>query len=80
MKQTEFFVRDMYLGAFLYARGMKLIRVDRDDGICWFIFENKGLCEELQRGFFSRVNDVNAKGYADALKTLKNLVFMDQQT
>ena len=72
--------KDLYLAALFYAKGQKLISVDREGKLCWFVFEDRQLCEQLQQQFFAKSLDVNAKEYADAIRTLKDLVFSTNNT
>lgn len=72
---NDFSTKDLYLAAALYSKGVKFLGVDRDGRLCWFIFEDKVLCEEIQQKYFSKTLEVNAKEYSDSLRTLKDLVF-----
>lgn len=72
---SSFLTKDLYLAGLLYAKGMKLQKIDRMGRLCWFVFENKTLCEDLQQKFFAKSVEVNAKEYADSIRTLKDLVF-----
>lgn len=74
-KNNYFLTKDLSLGALLYAAGVELVRVDRQGKLCWFVFSNRETCEKLQRQFFAKSAQVNAKEYADAIRTLKDLVF-----
>ena len=67
--------KDLYLASFLYASGKKLIKLDEDNEKSWFVFEDKDLCEQLTGSFWRKEASVNAKEYADALRTLKDLIF-----
>ncbi len=68
-------IKDLYLAALLYAKGQKLLSVDRQGKLCWFVFQDKALCEQLQQQFFAKSVFVNAREYADSIRTLKDLVF-----
>ncbi len=75
---TNYFItKDLFLSALLYAKGVKIQRVDRKERICWFVFENKEACDQFQRGFITKTIEVNAKEYADAVRTLKDIVFAE---
>jgi len=73
--KENFSTKDLSLASLLYAKNIPFVGIDRDGRTCWFLFENKELCETLQQQFFAKSVEVNAKDYADALRTLKNLVF-----
>lgn len=76
-KNNSFITKDLYLSALLYAKGVKLQKIDRQGRVCWFVFADKDLGQELQQKFIAKTVDVNAKEYTDALRTLKDLVFAD---
>lgn len=71
----QFLTKDLHLAALLYAKAVPFVTVNRSGKLCWFVFEDKNLCLQLQQEFFAKSVDVNAKEYADALRTLKDLVF-----
>lgn len=70
--------KDLYLSALLYAKGVKLQGVNRQGRVCWFVFEDKEFSEQLRQKFITKTVEVNAKDYADALRTLKDLVFAEE--
>ncbi len=72
---NEFTTKDLYLAGFLYAKGAKFKGVEREGRICWFLFDDESNCNTLQSQFFSKTADVNARAYADSLRTLKDLIF-----
>lgn len=74
MGQT-FQVRDLYLAGYLYANGQRFQGVRRDGPICWFEFGDKKKCLEMQQDYFSGLGSTNPRSYADALKTLKGVIF-----
>lgn len=73
-----FSTKDLYLAGVIYSKGVRFQGIQREGKVCWFLFEDKNLCEELQQQFFAKTVDVNAKDFADALRTLKDLVFADK--
>ena len=75
---NEFTTKDLYLAGFLYAKGAKFRGVKREGRICWFIFDDESYCKTLQSQFFSTTAEVNAREYADALRTLKDLIFAEE--
>lgn len=72
-----FVTKDLYLSALLYAKGIRLQKIDRQGRVCWFIFEDKNQSQLLYQKFIDKAVDVNAKDYTDALRTLKDLVFAE---
>lgn len=75
---NHFLTKDLQLAGLLYAKGVPFIGVNRNGRLCWFVFENYDVCETLQRKFFAKAIDVNAKDYSDAIRTLKDLVFANE--
>ena len=73
--ESYYRTKDLSEAAFLYASNNKLIRVDRNNGIVWFIFEDKSSCEVLVSSFWRKEAVVNAKEFADGIRTLKDLIF-----
>lgn len=66
---------DLTLSSLFYAKHFELLRVDRQGDTCWFVFRDDGDCLEVETNFFARKESVIAKDYADAIRTLKDLVF-----
>ncbi len=66
---------DLYLGALWYAKGMKFTGIRREGRQCWFVFTNKKECQVMEVRFYAQEETVVAKAYADAIRTLKGLVF-----
>ncbi len=75
MKSDYYRVKDLSAAAFLYSSGMKLVRLEKEDGKCWFIFENHAACDELANSYWLKIPTVNAKEFSDSLKYLKDLIF-----
>lgn len=75
---NEFVTRDLYFGAFLYAKGAKFKGINREGRTCWFIFADEAGCKTLQSQFFSKTAEVNAKEFVDAIQTFKDLIFAEE--
>jgi hypothetical protein len=71
----QFKTTDFYLSAFLLAKGLKLIKVDKSaPQRALFIFEDKEERQKLVEEFlYSRAN-VNPKEFVVAIKELKQLL------
>lgn len=67
--------KDLAEASFLYASGKRLIESEHKDGRVWFAFQDKPSCEELVCSYWRKEASVDAKTYADALRTLKDLIF-----
>jgi len=76
--ENYYLTKDLYLAGFLYAKGIEFGGVKRQGSLCWFVFVDKPICESLQLQFFAKSTEVNAKDYADSLRTLKNLIYSQQ--
>lgn len=67
--------KDLSESAFLYASKQRLLRLDSEQGRIYFVFENKDSCEELSNSYWRKEASVNAKDFADAMRTLKDIIF-----
>lgn len=67
--------KDLYLAAFIYSQQVELAKVGREDRTCWFYFRNKLRCEELQTLYWSNKGNTAPKIFADAARSLKDLIF-----
>lgn len=77
--QTEIYrTRDLAESAALIVQHKRLIQVEREGRICWFLFENKETCEQISNQFFFAELLVNAREYYEALQTLKNRIFANK--
>ena len=75
-KDTGLFkTKDLYEAAFLYADRRKLVRLERDGNIFWFVFADRETCERVSLAYWQGEIDTNAKEYADAIRTLKDRIF-----
>lgn len=72
---TEYSTKDLGEAGALIVKGQKLIRMDREGKICWFVFEDKEICERLSNQFFFGELYVNAREFYEALGRLKNRIF-----
>lgn len=75
MENNFWKTKDLYLAAFIYSQQVELVKVGREDRTCWFYFSNKLLCEELQTLYWSNKGNTAPKVFADAARSLKDLIF-----
>ena len=75
MENDRYKTKDIYEAAFLYARRIKLAGLDKLGNSYWFVFENKQEAETLSNGYWTRDADVCAKAYAEAVRSLKDMIF-----
>lgn len=74
--QAEIYrTRDLAESAALIVQHQRLIQVEREGRICWFLFENKETCEQISNQFFFGELSVNARDYQEAIARLKNRIF-----
>ena len=69
----DFRTKDLYLAAFLKARGCLLVDHVKSRGQSFFCFENNGNIKNLKIQYFSRKGEVSALQFADEVKALKTL-------
>jgi len=78
--ENAYRTKDLAEASFLYASHQKLIRLEEDNnGRYWFIFGDKGQCEELVNQYWRREATVNAKEFADAFRSLKDRIFKNKE-
>ena len=65
---------DLYLSAFLKAKGMKLIDTCRDGNKIAFIFDDRDDRKELIQEFFND-GSVSITAFKNAIQDLKTMVF-----
>lgn len=67
--------KDIFEGSYIYSQNIKLLGLEPDGKYCWFVFDNKNLCESLSSDYWSQKATGNIKQFVSSLKTLKDLVF-----
>jgi hypothetical protein len=68
---------DLYYAAFLKTAGVALKGTEREGSRVVFVFEGSDGLKDLKDQFFNRTAKVSALCYADEIKTMKTLTFMD---
>lgn len=74
MEDATYQSRDLYESAFLYLDCV-LSGIKREGSTVWFIFEEREKCSQLSQEYWSKEAVVKAKNYADAIRSLKDLIF-----
>ena len=74
---NEYKTKDLAEASLLLVKNQKLIRLEREGRIVYFVFGNKKTCEELSNQFWFGECLVNAKSYHEATITLKNRIFAE---
>ncbi len=72
---NEYLTKNIGEAASIISKNIKLIRIDRENKVCFFVFENKAECERLSREFFFGELLVNARIFFESEKRLKQLIF-----
>ena len=74
METSVYHTKDLYEAAALYAIGKKLLELEQEDRFYWFVFEGEE-CQELSDKYWSGEIKIDAKAYANAIRSLKDRVF-----
>ena len=75
MKLSTYKTKDLYEGAYLCAQSQKLLELEMEGKFFWFIYEDQEKCQKLADEYWQGTAIVNAKGYASAIRDLKDRVF-----
>jgi hypothetical protein len=75
-KNNLYLTKDLYEASFLYAKRLKLLKLEKEDDFYWFVFEDKEKAEILSNQYWMREGEVIPKEYAEAIRTLKDLLFV----
>lgn len=67
--------KDLGECAALIVAKQKLINIERQGKVCWFVFEDKEKCEKLANQFFFGELLLNAREYYEAMVRIKNRIF-----
>ncbi|OGC51756.1 hypothetical protein A2982_00540 [candidate division WWE3 bacterium RIFCSPLOWO2_01_FULL_39_13] len=70
--------KDIFEASFLYATGVPLLELERDDRYFFFVFEDhKSTCGTLSKSYWTETTtkNVNAKSFVNAQKSLRDLIF-----
>jgi len=75
MEINQFETKDLYLSAYLKAKGLSLADTRRDGSRVFFIFEDKEKAENLLKEFFNG-GRVSVSLFVKAISDLKTLIHM----
>lgn len=74
--QTDFYkTKDLAEASMLIVKRQKLITVEREGRICWFVFSNKNECEQLSNDYYFGEILVSARDFHEAMSRLKGRIF-----
>jgi len=71
----EYKTKDIGECSALVTSGQKIINIQRDGKLCWFVFEHTNKCEEISREYFFGNLQGNLRQYNEAMNVLKNRIF-----
>ena len=73
---VEFFTtKDQQIATLLYATGETLDSSYWENGICFFVYEDKPRCEQIIANYYKGMIKINAKAIFDALNTIKSIIY-----
>lgn len=72
--------KDLHEAAFLLAKGIRLIELEKDAGFSWFVFEERDASLKLANDYYNNKATIKGKLYADCLKTLKDRLYADVES
>lgn len=72
---TEYKTKDLAEAAVLLTKNRPILRVDRVNGRCWFIFGGRDECGVIIDDFLFGECLVNARTFYESTNKLKNRIF-----
>jgi hypothetical protein len=75
VEQDLYLTKDLSEASSLVCKGLKLIRLEKENNFYWFVFQDKSACEQLSNTYWNNELQVSAKAYSTALKELKDRLF-----
>lgn len=76
---NEYLTKDLYEAAFLYASDLTLVRLEKQPHCFFFVFLDLEKAKKLKDTYWSRAGTVRPKIYADAVRSLKQRLFLDSE-
>lgn len=67
--------KDLYEASAIYSLYGKFIGLEKDGKQFWFVFDNKDICQKISNDYWQKQLSVDAKTYADAIRSLKDRIF-----
>ncbi|MFA5136139.1 MAG: DUF5659 domain-containing protein [Patescibacteria group bacterium] len=74
-KENEYSTKDLSEAGALIINGLKMVRIDRQESVCFFIFDNKTGCEKIANQFLFGKLKANLREYYEILTILKRKIF-----
>ena len=79
MENDIYCTKDLPEASAIYSHHQKLLRLEREGNHLIFVFQDRKTCEKLANAFLNRGLVVDAKGYAESLRTLKDKIFQQKE-
>ena len=73
--ENTYKTKDLGEAGVLIVKKQNLLKMERKNSICWFVFKDKSKCQELSNNFFFGDLMVNAREYTETINRLKNRIF-----
>ena len=70
--------KDLAEASLLIVKKQKMITIERDASVCWFIFTNKEDCEKLANEYYYGDLQVNPREFHEAMSRLKGRIFAQE--
>jgi len=67
--------KDLAEASTLLTLGQKIISIERENNICWFIFNDLKTCQKISNDFWFGECLVDARSLHDSTNKLKNRIF-----
>jgi len=75
--ESKFQTSDIYFAAYLKVAGLEFIGTEKEGTRVHFVFATPEGLRDLKNQYFNRTAKVPALTYADEVKTMKSLTFLD---
>lgn len=79
LAKNEYYVKDLYEASFLYALNLPLLRLDKQRSTYFFVFGAAEECKVQRDAYWSYNSSIDAKRYADAIRSLKERIFANER-
>lgn len=71
----NFKTKDQTIASLLYATGQTLNSSFWENGVCFFVYEDKTQCEQIIVNYYKGQIILSAKTIFDAIKTVKGIIY-----
>jgi len=75
--ETGYRTSDLYYAAYLKVAGVEFKGTTKEGKRVFFLFENAEGMADLKKQYFNRYAKVSALTYADEIRSMKNLTYME---